>query len=167
MNEAGTGANGDLLPGAWKFLEGIDADAPHETLPAWTPFKVAVTEGNADVYFQNSRYHVGVKRLRLQLFQIRPQVVYRLAIVNFDESARHDWRDFQRIKNELVGPEAEAFEIYPAESRLLDPSNCFFLWVLPRGDRIPVGSAGPRRVLGPDQAVAPQRALEVRAESKG
>jgi hypothetical protein len=52
-----------------------------------------------------------------------------LSIARRDDSAIHDWRDFQRIKNELVGPEAEAVELYPAESRLLDTRNNFHLWV--------------------------------------
>jgi hypothetical protein len=39
-----------------------------------------------------------------------------------------DWRHFQRIKNEILGPEAEAVELYPAESRLQDTSNKFHLW---------------------------------------
>jgi hypothetical protein len=35
----------------------------------------------------------------------------------------HDWRDLQRIKNQLVGPECEAVELYPAESRKVDTAN--------------------------------------------
>jgi len=44
-----------------------------------------------------------------------------------------DWRHFQQIKNEVVGPEREAFEIYPRESRKVDTSNKWHLWVLPEG----------------------------------
>jgi hypothetical protein len=39
-----------------------------------------------------------------------------------------DWRHFQNIKNELIGPECEAVELYPAESRLVDTCNKFHLW---------------------------------------
>ena len=46
----------------------------------------------------------------------------------------HDWRDLQRIKNEIAGPEREACELYPAESRLVDEANQFHLWVLPEGE---------------------------------
>lgn len=51
-----------------------------------------------------------------------------------------DWRHFQRIKNEILGPEAEAVELYPAESRLVDTSNKFHLWGY-RSDkfRFPIG----------------------------
>lgn len=38
-----------------------------------------------------------------------------------------DWRHFQRIKNELIGEECEAVELYPAESRLVDTSNKYHL----------------------------------------
>lgn len=41
----------------------------------------------------------------------------------------HDWREMQRVKNELVGPEHEAVELYPAESRLVDSADQFHLWV--------------------------------------
>lgn len=39
-----------------------------------------------------------------------------------------DWRHFQSIKNEIVGEECEAVELYPAESRKVDTSNKFHLW---------------------------------------
>ena len=39
-----------------------------------------------------------------------------------------DWRHFQQIKNELVGEECEAVELYPAESRLVDSSNKYHLF---------------------------------------
>jgi hypothetical protein len=44
---------------------------------------------------------------------------------------KRDWRVFQDIKNQLVGPEREAVELYPAESRLVDTSNKYHLWVHP------------------------------------
>ena len=50
------------------------------------------------------------------------------------------FRDFQRIKNELVNPEAEAAELYPMESRLVDTSNQYHLWVLAEpGRKFPFG----------------------------
>lgn len=51
-----------------------------------------------------------------------------------------DWRHFQRIKNELLGPECEAVELYPAESRKVDAANKYHLWgcTIP-GWRFPIG----------------------------
>jgi hypothetical protein len=61
-----------------------------------------------------------------------------LSIKGVANDVSHDWRDFQRIKNELVGPEAEAVELYPAESRLVDNANQFHLWAFPNF-RFPFG----------------------------
>ena len=53
-----------------------------------------------------------------------------LSIRRNDRSACKDWRHFQYIKNQLVGPECEGIEIYPAESRLVDNANQYHLWVV-------------------------------------
>lgn len=72
--------------------------------------------------------------------------------------ARHDWREYQQIKNDLVGPEWEAVELYPAESRLVDPSNAFYLWCFPPGVLKDLGLPIPgRRVVGPQDKGPPQR----------
>jgi hypothetical protein len=83
----------------------------------------------------------------------------QLGISSHDGTARHDWRDFQAIKNQLAGAECEAFELYPAESRLLDPSNYFLLWCFPGIRRIKVGLNVEREVRDAAEALAPQRAL--------
>jgi hypothetical protein len=56
-----------------------------------------------------------------------------------DGGAIFDWRHMQQIKNELAGPEREGFDLYPAESRKVDTSNKYHIWVLPEGARMPVG----------------------------
>jgi len=80
-----------------------------------------------------------------------------IGISSKDETARHDFRDYQQIKNDLVGEEWEGVELYPAESRLVDPSNRFYLFCFPKGV-IPWGFV-ERHVVGPEKAVAPQRAF--------
>jgi hypothetical protein len=51
-----------------------------------------------------------------------------------------DFRHFQQIKNQLLGAECEAVELYPAESRLVDSSNKYHLWGVPNpGYRFPFG----------------------------
>lgn len=80
-----------------------------------------------------------------------PYVV--LGICCHDGEARHDWRDFQRIKNDICGPEWEGIELYPAESRLLDPSNYYMIWCAPK---IAIGKYEPRTILHTN-CVAPQR----------
>lgn len=96
----------------------------------WTPFQEMLPppqlEGIQGVqFFRNSRYQVNVTK-----FMIEPPFgrCFHLSIKTLDKEAYHDWRDYQRIKNELVGPEYEAVELYPAESRLTDTSNQFHIW---------------------------------------
>jgi hypothetical protein len=79
----------------------------------------------------------------------------QLGISCHDGEPRHDWRDFQAIKNQLCGPEYEAVELYPAESRLLDPSNYFILFCAPK---IPLGIYQGRRFSNATNCMAPQRA---------
>lgn len=43
------------------------------------------------------------------------------------------WRDLQRIKNELFGPERFAVQVCPPESRLIDQADMYHLWIMPEG----------------------------------
>jgi len=81
-----------------------------------------------------------------------------IGITALNEEARHDWREFQQIKNDLIGEEWEGVELYPAESRLVDPSNRFFLFCFPPGV---LGALGfpQRKVEGPRDGGPPQRAF--------
>jgi len=80
-----------------------------------------------------------------------------LGITHVSETARHDWRDLQRVKNDLVGEEWEGVELYPSESRLVDPSNRFYLWCCPPGVFTWGLPTAGRRVLTMAQSIAPQR----------
>jgi len=88
--------------------------------------------------WRNDLYVVHVKRLY--------SGEMHLSIRRDDRKPCRDWRHFQQIKNQLAGPEREAVEIYPAESRVVDAANQFHLFVLPEGDRVPMGfTEGGRR----------------------
>lgn len=65
--------------------------------------------------------------------------VWHLSIRRQDRAPIHDWRDLQKIKNEIVGEQVEAIEIYPAEDRLVDTANQYHLWAFPQGQAVPVG----------------------------
>ena len=73
-----------------------------------------------------------------------------LSIKRHDKGAQRDWRDLQSIKNDIVGPEAEAIEIYPAESRLMDTANQTPLFALHK--EFPVGFT-QRVIRGADQTL--------------
>lgn len=107
--------------------------------PGWTPFEtlsgtVVDPDGTVGRLYQNSHYQVILRERADGTFG---RCVH-LTIRAVDGSPRHDWRDFQRIKNELVGEEAEAVELYPAESRVVDTANHYHLWVFPE-HRFPFG----------------------------
>ena len=122
--------------------------------PPWTPFQQAgfvsstPPDTPAGTLYANSRYLV-VKRV----FEMegRAEMVW-LSIRNRDGSSLRDWREYQRIKNELVDPEWEGVEVYPAESRLVDTTDTFHLWVFPKPLFTPPLSFQQRQVSeGTDQ----------------
>lgn len=75
-----------------------------------------------------------------------------LSIKRRDKKPIHDWRALQRIKNELVGEEYEAIEIYPRESELIDEANQYHLWVMEKDRICPVGFRGTRMTCTPEEA---------------
>ena len=82
----------------------------------------------AEVY-QNDRYEVALYRMPpITKASDNAPVLIHLSVKRRDRGHVRDWRDLQRIKNELLGPEHEAVELYPAESRLVDAANQFHLW---------------------------------------
>jgi hypothetical protein len=88
--------------------------------------------------FENDTYHVEIN--------YTPPYI-NLDIKRHDGCSHKNWREFQQIKNELVGPEHEAVELFPAESRLVDTANQYHLWVHVSADfRFPFGF-GSRCVL--------------------
>lgn len=78
----------------------------------------------------------------------------QIGIWSDDGEPRHDWRDFQCIKNDLVGPDWEAVELYPSEERLMDPSNYFLLFCAPE---VPIGLHKGRVLANARTCIAPQR----------
>lgn len=110
--------------------------------PAWTPFEdVSLSPDQVAKYVslpvrlvRNSRYTVHVYVWHTPLGEVT-----QLSIRRNDKQVFKDWRDMQRIKNELCGPEVEGVELYPSESRLCDTSNQFHIWCLPEGMVFPFG----------------------------
>jgi hypothetical protein len=83
-------------------------------------------------YYVNDLYQVEVTPMSSdELFACQINIRRR------DGGMYKDWRHFQQIKNETVGPEREAVEVYPAESRKVDTCNKWHLWVLPEGQCVP------------------------------
>lgn len=64
-------------------------------------------------------------------------LVVHLWIRRHDGEMVRSWSDMQRIKNELMGPERVAVEVFPPVSELIDNANIAHLWVMPAGFTLP------------------------------
>lgn len=87
----------------------------------------------------NDDYEAFVKPLPPEDEAAGGLVGIHLSVKRYDRQPCHNWRHLQQIKNEVIGPEREAVELYPAESRIVDNANQFHLWVLPEDAIFPVG----------------------------
>jgi hypothetical protein len=89
--------------------------------------------------WENNRYLVHKEPVPSDQHGFGDIEVVWLSIKARDDTARHDWREFQWIKNELCGEEWEAIELYPSEKRMVDSVNQFHLWCLSPPAVFPVG----------------------------
>jgi len=113
--------------------------------PSWTLFEEASpiepypnADGvNTKYVYTNSRYQVCADFPEPSKLDL-PDIVH-LSIKRHDREPIRDWRDLQRIKNELCGTTAEACEIFPADDRLVDTANQYHLWCLKPGYQFPWG----------------------------
>jgi hypothetical protein len=110
----------------------------------WSPLQLMIQSENGDEQFGNRQYTVVRRQLEPDKGLAGP---LWLRVNRNDFKAIRDWRDLQRVKNELVGGEREAVELFPAESRRVDAENTFHLWVLPADEQFDIGFRGMRLVL--------------------
>jgi len=119
----------------------VEFKPPHPELIAETAAHYKITEQAATDMLND--YHHRCRFFVNDLYQVQSEEYapgcLHLNIRRRDGGMFKDWRHFQQIKNEIAGPEREAIELYPAESRKVDTSNKWHLWVQPPGVRIEVG----------------------------
>ena len=107
----------------------------------WTAWQVSeptvqVAGKNSTVLCQNSYYVV----LLTHLDNVESgQGWIHLSIRTHHREPVRDWRHFQRIKDELVGRDREAIELYPRAGRVVDEANSYHLWCLPAGVELQLG----------------------------
>lgn len=126
-----------------KWTRFTKAEVPEET-------KAKMVAGKRARVFVNSRYQVNVRPVNTPRDKVTGQRVhppfYHLSIKRHDKAPVRSYRDLQRIKNELIGVEAEGVELYPRESRMVDTSNQYHMYVLQEPHQFPFGSFGKRVV---------------------
>jgi hypothetical protein len=107
---------------------------PRKTSSLWTEFEQVypigyddkpIEMGAGESWWKNSFYTVLKKDL--------DDGSVRLSIKHNQNKAIREWKHLQRIKNELVGAEREAVEIFPPESMLTSLDNQHHLFVTPEG----------------------------------
>jgi hypothetical protein len=118
--------------------------------------------------WKNSRYTVQVDRQH-QVPEGWPAMI-ELSIKRNDQEVPgvERWRDFLRIKNELVGEAHEAVELYPADGptgRVVDSANQAYLYVLADPTRrFPFGFQTGLRVGPREGSLSRQRPFEEEVE---
>ena len=70
-----------------------------------------------------------------------------LAVHNHNRTPHVPWRHLQQIKNEIMGADREAIQLFPAESRLVDTANEYWLYVYPIG-KAPMRKRGKGDLVG-------------------
>lgn len=143
-----------------RVVKRLKRNAPaRRGLPAWTPFhrsdfsaetlaqaakrfgpEVAERMKHSELW-RNSRFQVAVTRSVPHGFPGVWMTWLSIKTLHWPQH-RHDWRELQRIKNEICGEQCDAIELYPAESRRHDTADQFHLWVLEPGVILPVGFGG-------------------------
>lgn len=127
----------------WKPLERAVLEPPSEALlkAAMEEYKVATKEEAAACL---AKEYEGTTHFRNDLYQVEVRSpgegFIHLNIRRRDGYPGRDWQHFQQIKNELVGPECEAVELYLAESRRVDTTNKYHLFAaMDPKFRFPIG----------------------------
>ena len=88
--------------------------------------------------YQNDEYHVIKRPCPADMNPENIAGIYWLSIRRKDKRKIRKWTDLQAIKNQLFGKEAEAIEIFPAESRKIDYVNQYHLFG-GIGYKVPIG----------------------------
>lgn len=90
------------------------------------------TTGDLRSVWKNNRYIVQIYARVTEAGE-----ALQLACRRNDEEPIEGWDDLQRMKNEIVGADRIAIEIYPAASNVIDQANMRHLFVLPEGQPAP------------------------------
>lgn len=123
----------------------FEREIPADSRP-WRPFAETIPtrpDGTQDPdilagheqFWSNSHYLVFTRVIEPSSEYDRDKIVdpdappmVHLSMRTVENDTRHDWREMMRVKNDLLGPEWEGAELYPAESRVVDTANQYHLW---------------------------------------
>lgn len=125
MNRAmrrASAANGRKLQKKdWNEFQDVTAEAlyRHRLLNPGSTYR-------PDRVYQNNKFIVQVFDNKQILGMNATKAMIRRA----DSGTEVFWADLQRIKNEIWGLEAQAIQMFPKESELVDDANLYWIWVI-------------------------------------
>jgi len=85
-------------------------------------------DAEKDQLYGNDVYLVIMRECPVNMNPLKLAGLMWLSIRRVDGQPVRSWPDLQEIKNQLLGPESEAFESFPAESRRVDAANQYHLF---------------------------------------
>ena len=112
----------------WQKWEHRDIPVEHQLRPKLTN----VVEKWRRECSLNNRYSVQVSDYSSAWGNI-----VHLWIRRHDGAMPNSWSDMQRVKNELIGLDRVAVEIFPPQDDLVDQANMAHIWVLPEDFVLP------------------------------
>lgn len=126
---------GGSLPARWEPLRRIDNSPDFTPNPAQVAAYKAAGVRPEDEIWWNDRYQVRVRFIppEGQTTGGTREGLVHLSINSHDRGPVRNWRHMQQIKNEVMGEDRWAVEIFPSEDHLADTSNQYHLWVMPEG----------------------------------
>ncbi len=129
--------------------------APMDDMPGWR--EVMAASGTTEEEAKAKVAWMAAQEIWVNnLYQVNAEYgpdrrTVHLIIRRLDRQPIHNWPHFQYIKNELLGPECEAVEIYPPESQLVDEKHHYHLWGFSTpGETLGLGFRGGRMVQKDD-----------------
>lgn len=141
----------------WKKLQRADTDPRFARNPEQQKVKQAHGLPDDDEIWVNDLYQVVVRYMKPT--EPEPGVpegrdgMIHLSIHLHTRDPIRNWRHLQAIKNEVAGEDRWAFETFPPEKFLVDTSNEYHLYVMPKGADLGFGFH-ERLVSSDDQAEA-------------
>lgn len=92
---------------------------------SWREISMTSVKNKPDRAWKNNHYIVQLYRKERVIFGI---TMDKLMIRRNDAEPIRDWYTLQNIKNEILGKEHEAIQIFPKDSELVDVANMYWLF---------------------------------------
>lgn len=123
----------------WRMKQSIKA-GKRAMLRGWNSFEDAMDEViDRGIPMPRGLHRVWKNNVYVVQAFLKPEGITLLMVRRNDAEPIRSWSDMQRIKNELMGIDRVAVEVYPRERDVVDEAHMYHLWVYPEGYILPFG----------------------------